>query len=298
MENTSFTDIEVKSKQINPHRFTCIIILLMTISQMAVTIYLPAMPSMVIALNTHPNLIQLSLIIFIFAYGCSQFFYGPLSDVYGRRLIVLVGLSIFTVATLIAACSTNIYLFLIARALQGMGIGCGDTMGRAIMCDTFKGQEFVKAASYISMAATLTPLFAPILGGYLDFYFGWRSCFIFLLGYGSLCLLLLQHYLPETNNKRYVINIKGILNRYTFIIRNRIFLGFFIPGLVSFFGETVYSMISPFLLQTKLGYSSVEFGWLTIYIVGGLLIGALIAKILAYKVSHQQWSLWDYALYY
>jgi DHA1 family 2-module integral membrane pump EmrD-like MFS transporter len=233
-------------------------------------------------------MVQISLVSYIFAYGCSQFFYGPLSDIYGRRIIILIGLLIFNVATILAIISTNIYLFIIARILQGIGMGCGDTMGRAIMCDVFKGQRFVKAASYISMASTLTPLGAPILGGYFAYLLSWHACFIFLLIYGILNFILVWRYLPETKNNELpaLKSIKGIINTYRFIIRNQIFLGFFIPGLISFFGEILYNMVSPFLLQDRLGLSPVAFGWLAIFTISGLLLGSILAKAYAHKITH------------
>ncbi len=276
------------SKKLNNTLLVIFIILLMTISQMAVTIYIPAFPSMVSDFKTSTALIQISLVGYVFAYGCSQFFYGPLSDIYGRRLIVLIGLSIFVCASALAIIATNIYLFLLARILQGIGMGCGDTMGRAIMCDVFKGRQFISAASYISMASTLTPLFAPILGGYFAYLLNWRACFIFLFLYGIFNLVLLWRFLPETKNTELPVlkSIKGISNTYLFIIRNQIFLGFFIPGLVSFFGEILYNMVSPFLLQGRLGLSPIIFGWLAIFTISGLLTGSIIAKAFAHKITH------------
>ncbi len=276
------------SEQKKQNLLVIFIILLMTISQMAVTIYLPALPSIAADYKTSNTLVQISLVSYIFAYGCSQFFYGPLSDIYGRRRIVLIGLIIFIVASILAIVSSNIYWFIVARILQGIGMGCGDTMGRAIMCDAFKGPRFVTAASYISMASTLTPLCAPIIGGYLQYLLNWRACFVFLLMYGILCLLLLWWRLPETRKPELpaLKSVKGIFNTYLFILRNQIFLGFFIPGLISFFGETLYNMVSPFLLQGRLGLTPVLFGWLAIFTITGLLIGSIIAKVFAHKISH------------
>jgi len=273
---------------INANLLVIFIILLMTISQMAVTIYIPALPNIVRDFNTTNTLVQISLVSYIFAYGCSQFFYGPLSDIYGRRIIVLIGLIIFILASVLATFATNIYLFILARILQGIGMGCGDTMGRAIMCDVFKGRHFVKAASYISMASTLTPLFAPIMGGYFAYLLNWRACFVFLLFYGVISLILIGRHLPETKNTELpaLKSVKGIINTYIFIIRNQIFLGFFIPGLISFFGETFYNMISPFLLQERLHLTPVTYGWLAMFTISGLLIGSVIAKAYAHKITH------------
>lgn len=266
------------------------IILLMTISQMAISIYLPSLPGIASSFKTNESLVQLSLTSYILGYGFSQFFYGPLSDQYGRRLIVLIGLCIFIIASVIAICAPNISVFLLARLLQGIGIGCGDTMGRAIMCDCFKEKDFVKAATYIGMAATITPLISPIIGGYIEEWAHWRANFIILLIYGMLNFFVMFYYLPETNLRMQATrnSLKSVFNTYWFILRNRVFLGFFIPGLICFIGEIIYSMISPFLIQEKLGWSPVAYGWLSILTVAGLLLGTLIANRLAHKFNHHQ----------
>ena len=133
--------------------------------------------------------------------GISQFFYGPLSDIYGRRLIILVGLSIFCIANLLAVFSTTFGVFLTSRILQGIGIGCGDTMGRAILCDCFKTNEFVMAACYIGLAATVTPMISPVIGGYIEVFFNWRANFIFILLSGMIVMSIIFINLPETKSK-------------------------------------------------------------------------------------------------
>jgi len=264
------------------------VMLLMTISQLSITLYLPSMPHMVSALQTSRSAIELSLTLYLIGYGCSQFFYGPLSDIYGRRLIILWGLTIFVIASFFCTLTNTIYIFLLARFFQGVGIGCGDTMGRAILCDCFKDKAFVKAASYIGLVATVTPLVAPVIGGYFQMWYGWRLDFIFILCYGLLAITLVFLYLPETkpSEQFFAPAIKEVLNTYKFIITNRIFLGFFIPGLVSFSGEMIYSMMSPFIIQDKLGLGPVMFGWLSIFIVAGLFVGGLLATFLSGRFNH------------
>jgi maltose/moltooligosaccharide transporter len=264
------------------------VILIMTISQLAVTIYLPSMPQMTKSFGTQHFYIQLSLTLYLIGYGFSQFFYGPLSDIYGRRLIMLCGLGVFLFASVVTVLSMDIQIFLLARLLQGFGMGSGDTMGRAIMCDTFRGEKFVKAASRIGLAATITPFVGPLIGGYIQMYLHWRINFLVLLLYGLGVAVILFHHLPETKPREQfcATNLRGIANTYQFILQNRIFLGFFIPGLACFIGELIYSLVSPFLIQDQLGYSPVAYGWFSLFIISGLLIGAMIANFLSHRVPH------------
>jgi DHA1 family 2-module integral membrane pump EmrD-like MFS transporter len=264
------------------------IILLVVLGQLAITLYLPSMPNMVSYFKTDNLHIQLTLTLYLAGYGISQFFYGPLSDIYGRRLVILVGLSIFFIANLLAVFATTFGVFLSSRILQGIGIGCGDTMGRAILCDCFKANEFVMAACYIGLAATITPMIAPVIGGYIEVFFNWRANFIFILLSGMIVMSIIFINLPETKSKENAskINFFEIAMNYWYILRHRTFLTFFLPGLVSFVGETVYNIISPFLIQQQLKWGPVAFGWFTVIPVIGLVIGTFIVYFLNHRISY------------
>ena len=254
------------------------IILLVIMGQLAISLYLPSMPNMVSYFKTNDLNIQLSLTLYLIGYGLSQFFYGPLSDIYGRRLIILLGLSIFSLASLLAVFSTTISIFLFARILQGIGMGCGDTMGRAILCDCFQGKDFVKAACNIGLSATITPMLAPVLGGYIEAWSNWQVTFIFMLLYGIGVTGLIIKYLPETKFSKVSskLNFNEIIRNYWLILQHRSFLAYFIPGLVCFVGEVAYNMVSPFLIQQQLKWGPVAFGWFAIIPIIGLLFGTLI----------------------
>ena len=276
-------DFDLKTKK----RLVIFIILLMTISQATITIYLPSLPYLEHFFNTDHSAMKLSVTLYIISYGISQFIYGTLSDIYGRRIIILVGTTIFAAASLICACAHTIEIFLLGRILQGFGIGCGDTMGRAILCDQFKKNEFVAAAAKIGMASTITPLAAPVIGGYLQEYLSWRTDFIILALYAFLCLGIFTYLLPETkiHSFRKKISYQRILHSYYVILSNLTFIRFFIPGLVCFVGELVYNLMSPFIMQENYQLSPIEYGWLSIYTISGLFIGAMISTKLATRIS-------------
>ena len=264
------------------------IILLVAASQLALTIYLPSMPEMVSVFKTDSQHIQLSITVYLLGYGISQFFYGPLSDIYGRKKIILYGLSIFVIASLVCSLAWTVNFFLIGRILQGVGIGCGDTMGRAILCDRFEGQKFVKAASHIGVAATITPMLGPLLGGYIEEYSNWRLSFLSIFLYGLIALATVFFYLPETraDDHQFATTLGGIFKTYLTILKNRTFICFFLPGAASFLGEMAYNMQSSFLLQNRIGWGPIGFGWLNILIIMGLIIGTFIANTLAHRMSY------------
>lgn len=269
------------------NRLVLFIILMMTISQAAITIYLPSLPYLEVLFQSNHSILKASLTLYLISYGISQFIYGTLSDIYGRRIVILYGTAIFTVASLICSAAHSIELFLLGRIVQGFGIGCGDTMGRAILCDQFKKNEFVVAAAQIGMASTITPLAAPVIGGYLQEYLSWRFDFIILFLYGLVCFAIFLYALPETKTYNFTkkISYRRILHSYYCILSNLTFIRFFIPGLVCFVGELVYNMMSPFIMQENYHFTPIEYGWLSVFTISGLFLGAMLSNWLAQQIS-------------
>lgn len=290
IKKNHYAHFRVKIDEAVKQQLVWYIIFLMTLGQLCCTIYLPSLPHMTKIFAANHFYIQLTLNIYLIAYGLSQLFYGPLSDVYGRRIIILSGLGIFIIASIICVFADNIAVLLLGRALQGIGIGCGDTMGRAILCDCFKGEKFVKAACKIGLAATIVPFVGPVIGGYLQHYFNWQASFVVILLYGIVITYVMMVYFPETKPRNIFVakNINSIITMYWFILRNKVFIGFFIPGLVCFVSEILYNIITPFIIQHQLNHGAIFFGWLTLFTISGLLMGSIIANYLSGKLDHQK----------
>jgi len=150
-----------------------------TIGQ-CIDIYLPSMPTMVTALHTTPAMIQLTLTIAFIAYGSVALVFGPLSDYFGRRVTALIGLGIFIAGSVFCVTAVNIYWLLFGRVLQGFGFASATGFSAPSISDTFAGEELIRAYSYTGMAMAITPIIAPVIGGYLQHYFNWRAPFMFL----------------------------------------------------------------------------------------------------------------------
>lgn len=265
-----------------------LIILLMTIGQLAITLYLPSMPHMAGDLLTTDTMIQMTVTFYVLGFGLAGFIYGPLSERYGRRLMVLIGLWIFVIGSCLALTTHSINVLLLARFIQGVGIGSGDTMGRAILCDIFSGSTFVKAASYIGMAAPAVPIVAPVVGGYVQTWFNWRANFSLMLIYACVNLILVYRYLPETNTSRVLhMSFVEILKLYRSILKSRVFIGYFIPGVIAAFADLVYSMAAPFIMQDEFGVTPIMYGWMVIISASGIFIGALLSNYYSHRVATQ-----------
>jgi Bcr/CflA subfamily drug resistance transporter len=251
------------------------VILLISIGQ-SVDVYLPSMPAMISALHTSATLIQLSITIGLIGYGLTALIYGPLADYFGRRIIALVGLAIFTFGSIFCLFAANIYLLLLGRLLQGMGFASACGVAAPATNDVYAGDELVKAYSYIGMAIAITPVVAPVLGGYLQHYINWHAPFAFLFLYGLVIFLLFWNFFPETKKVLYQGSIHPvqIAKSYLNIMTSRRYFGFILCLIFIFAGEISYVITAPFLLQTKLGVTPIANGWLILATVGGYLIGA------------------------
>ena len=159
------------------------LVLLVAVGQMAQTIYIPAIADMAVSLNVREGAVQSVMAAYLLTYGVSQLFYGPLSDRVGRRPVILVGMSIFMLATLVAITTHSLPVLIAASAMQGMGTGVGGVMARTLPRDLYEGAQLRHANSLLNMGILVSPLLAPLIGGILDTLWNWGpvscSCWCF-----------------------------------------------------------------------------------------------------------------------
>lgn len=261
-------------------------ILIITTGQ-SVDIYLPSMPDMVKGLQTTDAMIQLSITIALIGYGIGAPVYGPLSDYFGRRFVALTGIGFFTLGSIVCMLSVNIYMLLAGRIFQGIGYASSSGVAAPAVSDVFSGESLVKAYSHVGMALVITPIVAPILGGYLHHYFSWHAPFVLLFLYGITLFALFFRYFPETKHslKQESIHPAEIARNYISMITNLKYVGFVSCCIFIFSGEIYYLITAPFLLQTKLNITPVQNGWLILVTVGGYLTGTMISKKACKKFS-------------
>lgn len=179
-----------------------IISMLVALGPLATDIYLPALPELTKALNTTTSNAQLTLSIYFIGFAFGQLIYGPLSDRYGRKPILQIGLVIFIISSVIASLATSIESLLIARLFQSLGGCAGPVLGRAMVRDMFSPEDAGQVLSHIASVMAIAPAVAPIIGGALTIAYGWEANFIFLFIYGFVILLVMTIKLPESNTKK------------------------------------------------------------------------------------------------
>lgn len=262
----------------NENILIAILLLITTVGQIAVDIYLPSMPNMQLALGTTKDLIQITLSVYTIGFGVSQIFYGPLSDRYGRRNLLIIGMLVYTAASLGCMMATSISSLIGFRLLAGIGGGAASVLTRAVLRDSFTGAKMAQVATYMSIAWSMIPITAPVLGSYIQKFFGWRGNFMFLMLFGIFIILCSIKWLPDTNqNKRTTtLHPKVILKNYWSVLTHYTAMRFSLGPMIVFACTISYATASPFLLQVDLGYSPVTYGWLSLSVACSYLLGNIV----------------------
>lgn len=228
-----------------------------SVGQMTNTIYAPAMSNIAYYFGVPPTRVQLVMAAYLFPYGFSQFFYGPLSDRFGRRPLLLIGLIIYLIGSFIALSAPIFHLLVLGSFIQGCGVGVGGVMLRTVLRDLYYGVKLHQASSYISIAMIFAPIMAPMLGGGLAHYLGWRSIFIFLFSLGATVWLIQFFMFPETNPHRGTeqTRLRYVKSSYLTVLSNRRFLGYMVCLLVGFGGVSVFEASAGILFTHVLHFT-------------------------------------------
>ncbi len=254
--------------------YLALLISLSSFGPLTMSIYTPVMPLIGMDLATTSDSVKLTLTTYMLGFAVGQLFYGPLSDRFGRRPIVLLGVAFFVLTSFGCAFASSISGLIGLRVLQGLGAASGAVLGRALLRDAYEAKEMPLVMSWIALAMNVSPAVAPSIGGFLGQQFGWRATFWFVGGFGFLLLLALALFLGETNRFRSTRLDLGSLTRGSGeMLRNRRFLGYVLT--LGFAFAINFGMLAgtPFILQDKLGFSPREFGLIVLLSVTGFTAG-------------------------
>lgn len=263
-----------------------IIFVMMFISlyQFAWLIYIPNIPIMTSDLHTSPEAIQSSITLYMLGIGISQLVYGPLSDIHGRKNILLMGLIIFSLATIYIVINKTIASLLIGRLLQGLGAGSLSVIGKSIVSDTYSETKIIKANSLLSASTSISPIFSQALGGYVGEFIGWKMNFYVLLVYALILLIFAYYFLPETNRNSSKLKLTNYFKvHYLKILKlNRFYIYVSLYSVV-LLSELLFQLIAPYEFENQFGISQHS------YVIIAVLceIGIVIGSILSFKINNQ-----------
>ncbi len=251
------------------------LILLTWLSVLSLNMFLPSLASMAVFFQADYAIVSLSLAGYLGVTAILQLIMGPLSDRYGRRPILLAALTIFTVASLACALSTDIWVFLAFRMLQGAIIS-GWVLSLAVIRDTVPEKEAASRIGYVAMAMAIAPMLGPIAGGALDELFGWRSNFFAYAGAGIAVLALCWFDLGETNKTPTETFAKQV-QTYPELFGSRRFWGYAVC--TAFSTGAFYSFLAgvPLVAETLLAISPAMVGFYIGTITAGFMLGSFLS---------------------
>lgn len=261
--------------------------LLVAIGPLSTDLYLASLPGLGRYFGAGPERVQLTLSVFLVGFAVSQLIYGPLADRFGRRPVILGGLTVFALATAACAFAPSLDLLILARLFQAIGGCAGPVLGRAVVRDLYKKEDAARALALLGAAMSVAPALGPVLGGVLEAHFGWRSNFAVLTLFAVTIVSLVWLKLPETNKRLdpTATSVAGLVRNYGGLLRNRTFLSY--AAAIGFGYSTLFCFISgsSHVLITGLGLSPDLYGFCFMACVGGYLTGTLTTARLAKRVG-------------
>ncbi len=224
---------------------------------------------------------------YLFAFGVMFLFHGALSDSFGRRPVILVALVVYTLASLGAALAVSVHTLILWRIVQGLSVGAGMVVGRAMIRDLFGTEDAQRLMSLVTLFFGLAPAIAPIIGGWLFVGMGWRSIFWFLAAVGFVLVVVGVRSLPETlaETARQSFHPMALVKGYEEVGINRRFLLLSIAVGFNFNAFFLYIVSAPMFLGEHLKLGPQQYAWLFIPSIAGIMIGARVSGLSAGKVS-------------
>lgn len=234
------------------------------LTPLAIDMYLPAMPSIARELGVEPGAVQITLTTYTAGFAIGQLLHGPLSDSYGRRPVLLTGILLFAVGSIVCAISTDIESLTYIRAAQGFAGAAAAVIIQAVVRDMFDREDFARTMSFITLVMMVAPLIAPMLGGHLAEWFGWRSIFWVLTLFSGLVILSVLWKIPETlaTENRQPLRFKTTMQNYARLCTNPIAIGLIFSGAFSFSGMFAFLTAGSFVYIDIYGVDPSDFGYL------------------------------------
>jgi DHA1 family bicyclomycin/chloramphenicol resistance-like MFS transporter len=239
-------------------------------SSLSLNILVPALPSMVTKLATDAASVQLTISLYLLGLAVAQLIFGPLSDRFGRRPVVLMGLALAGIAGSAAIFVTSIAGLIAARVAQSLGASTGQTIGRAIIRDLYDREHAASMIGLVTSVVVLMPMVAPLVGGILDTLFGWEAIFVFTAALSLTVFAWAALALPETRKLSTVPGERiSFRSDFAALAASPKFIGYALCAALG--SAPFFSFLggAPHVVVTMLGRTSAEYGaWFFIPSIG------------------------------
>lgn len=234
------------------------------LTPLAIDMYLPAMPTIAQDLGVTAGAVQITLTVYTAGFAIGQLLHGPLADSFGRRPILLFGVFFFGVASAISATATTIESLTYIRTAQGFAGAAAAVIIQAVVRDMFDKEDFARTMSFVTLVITLAPLVAPMIGGHLAVWFGWRSIFWVLTAFSVVVIAAVLWKIPETlaPENRQPLRFRTTIRNYLRLCKNPVAMGLMFSGAFSFAGMFAFLTAGSFVYIDIYGVTPDQFGYL------------------------------------
>nr|WP_259372727.1 multidrug effflux MFS transporter [Schlegelella koreensis] len=265
-----------------PTRVPLWLLVLVTLSgTMAMHIFVPALPVAGRALGASAASMQQTITLYVLGLACGQLIYGPISDAIGRRPTLLIGLTVYFTASVLALLAPTVEWLIGARLLQALGGAAGISLGRAILRDVADPARVTKDVALLNLLTLVGPGLAPIVGGYLSDHFGWRAVYVFLVAIGSAMLVSTWRVLPETNRQRRPLAARAVARDYVRLASDARFAGYMIGGACVSSALYPYLATVSYIVHEQLALPIGVIGWFAASTIVGASLGTYLTRQIA-----------------
>jgi MFS transporter, DHA1 family, multidrug resistance protein len=253
-----------------------VLVAISALQPFALNVLAPALPGLTRSLNTDYATIQLTLTLYLVMVAIVQLLVGPISDRIGRRPCILAGILLFIVGSIMGATATRIETLVAARMVQALGGGTCFALSRAVVRDVAPKDEAASLIGYIAMAMVVSPMVAPLVGGFMDAQFGWRAIFVATLILAAPVGIAAFRYLGETAPLRKRSSVRDVFAGFPVLARNRFFVGFTLS--LAFTTANFFMLLggAPYVVVEVMGQSPAVYGVYFIAHGAGYMLGNFI----------------------
>lgn len=259
---------------------------------LALNIFVPSMPGLPEAFDTVPATVQLTLSLYLVGVAVGQLLYGPLSDRFGRRPVLLGGLTVFVVASLACAVAPSIGALIAGRVAQALGGCAGMVIARAIVRDVWNREDATAVLAMVIAGMAVAPMVGPAVGGFMDVWVGWRSNFVLLVAFGLIVWIAGVMALPETNTRRTPMpGLPALLVAYRSLLAKPVFLG---HALIAGFNTAAFFAFlagAPYAMVERMGRPPSEYGLFFVLLALGYIGGNMTVSRVASRFSAESLAL-------
>lgn len=254
----------------------------------ATNIYLPSLPAIADALHTTTSGAQTTVTVFMLTFAVAQLLFGPITDRYGRRRVLVAGLFIYSAASIAGMLATDIQSLIVARCVQAVGACSAAVIARAIVRDVFDGLAIFRAMAVVSAFMAIAPGLMPAIGGLLQDTFGWRANFAFVSMLGVILIVWAIVSLRETTRETTAsLSLRSAMQSYFELIGSWRFFAPALLGGLPFGGVVAYFAGGPIVFIEHLGLAPWQYGLVPAFGATGVALGSITVNRMTGRASTQ-----------